>query len=215
MITTELCPLCAAPEAPHFHRDSQRDYFRCIRCALTFVPASQYLSRAAELAVYQTHENSVDDPGYRRFLSRVSLPLCERLAPGCEGLDFGCGPGPALAAMLEECGHRVWLYDSFFHHEPAALQRDYDFVTATEVVEHLHRPGEVLAQLWALLRPGGWLGVMTKLAVDREAFARWHYIRDPTHVCFFGRATWEYWAEQQGAMLEFIGSDVILLQRPL
>jgi 2-polyprenyl-3-methyl-5-hydroxy-6-metoxy-1,4-benzoquinol methylase len=214
MITTEFCPLCAAPDAQLFHSDSRRDYFRCTRCALTFVPVSQYLSRTEELAVYQAHENSVDDPGYRRFLSRLSMPLCERLAPGCEGLDFGCGPGPALAAMLEECGHRVWLYDSFFHDEPAALQRGYDFVTATEVVEHLHRPGEVLAQLWALLRPGGWLGVMTKLAADREAFARWHYIRDPTHVCFFSPATWEYWAEQHGAALEFTGSDVMLLQCP-
>ncbi len=210
---TEYCPLCAAFETAHFHNDGRRDYSRCSRCELVFIPPRYYLSRDAEFAYYCTHENSVDDVGYRRFLSRLSVPLCQRLAPHSEGLDFGCGPGPALAAMLEEAGHRLSLYDSFFRPERTVLQRDYDFVTATEVLEHLHRPGEVLGQLWDQLRPNGWLGVMTKLVKNREAFATWHYIRDPTHVCFFSRASWEYWARGRDAHLQFIGSDVMLLQK--
>ena len=89
----------------------------------------------------------------------------------------------------------------------------YDFICATEVVEHLHHPGAELAHLWSLLRPGGWLGIMTKLVRDRSAFKQWHYKNDPTHVCFFSEETRRWWARQHHASIEFVGADVILLQR--
>ena len=106
------------------------------------------------------------------------------------------------------------LYDVFYAPDAAALKENYDFVTATEVVEHLANPDRELARLWRLLNPGGWLGVMTKLVRDREAFARWHYKNDPTHISFFSVATWRWWSEQAGASLTFLGDDVILLQKP-
>jgi SAM-dependent methyltransferase len=105
----------------------------------------------------------------------------------------------------------VALYDSFYLPDTGALRDSYDFICATEVVEHLHRPGVELARLWTLLKPGGWLGLMTKLVLDRSAFAGWHYKNDPTHVCFFSERTWQWWAQQQGASLQIIGADVILL----
>lgn len=186
---------------------------RCAECALVYVPPAYFLTREEERACYELHENAVDDPGYRRFLSRLASPLMERLPPHARGLDFGCGPAPALAAMLREAGHEVALYDSFFFPERVALAQRYEFVTATEVVEHLHRPGEVLAKLWECIEPGGWLGVMTKLVRDAEAFASWHYIRDPTHVCFFSRETWSWWAQRHAAELTTLGADVMLLRK--
>ena len=213
MKSTLACPLCEAKEADNFHRDRRRAYLRCRSCALVFVPPEYHLDRAAELAEYQLHENAVDDAGYRKFLSRLSDPLGTRLAPGARGLDFGCGPGPALAAMLVEQGFQVDLYDSFFQPDRAVFERSYDFIVATEVVEHLYQPGRELQQLWGLLRPGGWFGFMTKLVISEEAFATWHYKNDPTHVCFFSRKSWQWWADKQGCSVEFVGPDVILLQR--
>ena len=70
------------------------------------------------------------------------------------GLDFGCGPAPALAAMLEEGGCVMNLYDPFYRPDRGSLGQSYQFITATEVVEHLHRPGEELAALWEALEPG-------------------------------------------------------------
>jgi SAM-dependent methyltransferase len=207
------CPLCEKSGAPFFSRDRRRDYYRCAACALVFVPPAQFLAPAAERAEYDKHRNEIDDPAYRRFLSRVADPLLARLAPASSGLDFGCGPGPALAAMLREAGHRVALYDTCYAPDPRALAGSYDFICASEVVEHLHAPGRELARLWSLLRPGGYLAVMTKLVLDRAAFARWHYKNDPTHVCFFSRETWTWWAASRGAVLEFHGADVILLRR--
>jgi 2-polyprenyl-3-methyl-5-hydroxy-6-metoxy-1,4-benzoquinol methylase len=179
-----------------------------------FVPPEWYLSREAELAQYQLHRNDVADVGYRQFLSRLMLPLIAKLTPGACGLDFGCGPGPALAHMLRESGFEVALYDSFFAPDASVLEaRSYAFICATEVVEHLHHPGRELERLWSLLQPGGYLGIMTKLVSDKTAFANWHYKNDPTHVCFFSRDTWRWWALEHDASLDIIGADVILLQR--
>lgn len=207
------CPLCGADASSDYHRDHRRPYRQCARCRLVFVPSEHYLSRDAERAEYELHENDPGDAGYRGFLSRLAGPLLQRLSPGASGLDFGCGPGPALAQMLEEQGFIMSLYDPFFHPDRSALGQRYDFITSTEVVEHLHYPGQELARLWSMLRPGGVLGVMTKLVRDVEAFSGWHYKNDPTHVCFFSEATWEWWAQQHDARLELLGSDVILLTR--
>ena len=205
------CPLCAGGALAPFHRDWRRLYLRCDDCALVFVPPTHYLDPQAERAEYDLHRNRVDDPAYRAFLSRLALPLATRLAPGARGLDFGCGPAPALAFMLREAGYEVGLYDIFYQPDPAVLRGQYDFICATEVVEHLHHPGQELARLWALLGPGGWLGVMTKLVRDHAAFAGWHYKNDPTHVCFFSEMTWQWWARERGACLELLGADVILV----
>ena len=207
------CPLCHFDRCPEFCRDRRRRYLRCERCALVFVPPRYYLSAEQEKAEYDLHRNEVEDPGYRRFLGRLVSPLAERLGPGARGLDFGCGPGPALAAMFRERGHPMALYDVFYQPDTAVLDQHYAFICATEVVEHLHRPGEVLALLWGMLDPGGYLGVMTKLVRDQEAFAGWHYKNDPTHVCFFSERTWQWCAAEQGAALERIGTDVMILAR--
>ncbi len=207
------CPLCDSEKHQHFHSDARRSYRRCDRCQLVFVPPAYFLSLEQERAEYLLHENDPTDPGYRRFLSRLTEPLLSLLSAHASGLDFGCGPGPALAEMLRERGHSVALYDPFFFSDPAPLGASYDFITATEVAEHLHSPGPVLSGLWQKLRPGGLLAVMTKLVVDAEAFSGWHYKNDPTHVCFFSRDTWGWWAKTYGASLHFYGADVIVLQR--
>jgi len=196
-----------------FYSDSKRPYLRCEICSLVFVPPLFHLGARAEKAEYDLHQNQVDDPGYRRFLSRLADPLGARLPAGASGLDFGCGPGPALAAMLREQGHPVALYDPFYYPDKGVLCGPLDFICATEVVEHLFLPGEELGRLWQLLRPGGWLGLMTKLVIDREAFTGWHYKNDPTHVCFFSEDTWRWWVSAQGAELEILGADVILIQK--
>ena len=214
MNTILPCPLCDSCDTRFFHRDERRDYLRCDQCALVFVPPNYFLSPEAEKAEYDLHENALDDLGYRRFLSRLAEPLLQRLGESAVGLDFGCGPGPALAAILEEAGHSVSLYDPFYRPDPKPLESRYDFVCATEVVEHLHYPGAELKRLWSLLHPGGYLGVMTKLVLDAGAFARWHYKNDPTHVCFFSRDTWAWWADRYGAELSIVGADVILLRQP-
>nr|WP_245688358.1 class I SAM-dependent methyltransferase [Thiohalomonas denitrificans] len=179
-----------------------------------FVPPAYHVSAKQEKGQYDLHENFPEDPGYRRFLNRLYESMQALLEPDSSGLDFGCGPGPTLSLMFEETGHRMAIFDTFYRPDTSVFAERYDFITATEVVEHLHRPGFELERLWECLKPGGRLGLMTKQVQDREAFAGWHYKNDITHVCFFSRQTFQWLADRWGARLEFHGSDVILLTKP-
>jgi SAM-dependent methyltransferase len=207
------CPLCKTAETEAFLNDKVRGYFKCRECGLVFVPPEQYLSPEQEKAEYDRHDNSPDDPGYRKFLGRLFEPMRKQIPTHSNGLDFGCGPGPALPVMFEEAGYKMAVFDCFYANNPAMLSRQYDFITCTEVVEHLHHPAEELERLWNCLKPGGTLGIMTKLALDREKFANWHYKRDLTHVCFFSQATFQWLAAKWQAKLTFVDNDVIILYK--
>ncbi len=208
------CPLCGCEKGNRFfHKDQFRDYYRCACCQLIFVSPSQHLSCQAERAEYDKHQNSPEDSSYRTFLSRLFTPLHKRLPPASFGLDFGCGPGPTLHLMFAEAGHQMKLFDPFYAPFPHVLESQYDFITASEVVEHFHNPEKEFARLWSLVKPGGWLGIMTKLARDQAAFANWHYKNDPTHVCFFSEETMAWLAARLQAKLQLVAADVVLLQK--
>ncbi len=212
-IIMQSCPLCSCSQTRHYFTDKRRSFFQCDDCSLVFAGREHWLDAKSEKAHYDLHENQPYDPGYRRFLSRVAEPLSERLQPEMHGIDFGCGPGPTLALMLQEKGFTMALYDVYFHPDDKVLEHQYDFMTATEVIEHLYHPQQVWQQWLNLVKPGGWIGIMTKLVIDVEAFTGWHYKNDPTHVVFFSRATFQYLAERDKLELEFIGNDVILLRK--
>jgi hypothetical protein len=210
---TITCPLCCSSGTTHFARDAARDYTQCGACSLVFVPPAWHLALADEKARYDLHRNSPDDAGYRRFLNRVFLPLRERLAPGNRGLDFGSGPSPTLSRMFRDAGYPMAIYDRFYEPAPERLEERYDFITATEVVEHLREPMKDLDRLWNCLEPGGWLAIMTRPPVDREAFPAWHYKNDRTHICFFPRETLSWLARKWNAGLLFIDKDVVLFHK--
>ena len=209
----ESCPLCANTVVATYYQDKTRSYLCCSQCQLVFVPRAFHFSSTAEQAVYDQHQNNPNDQGYRKFLSRLADPLLEKLAPNSFGLDFGSGPGPTLSLMLEEKGHKVNIYDPFYAPDRRALAGHYDFITSTEVVEHLAAPGKELNRLWGLLKHGGYLGLMTKQVADRESFDRWHYKNDPTHISFFSQQSFEYLGATWGSAPVFIGADVILFRK--
>ena len=207
------CPVCEQGQLEDFQVVKAQQYLRCQLCEATLLTQACRLSASEERAIYNFHENEAEDPGYRKFLSKLTEPLLERLEPGMVGLDFGCGPGPALAGMLTEAGMAMSLYDPFFHDSAEALERQYDFLTCTEVVEHLHQPAQVFRQMDGLLKPGGWLGVMTCFQTDDARFANWHYRRDPTHVVFYREHTLAVIADQLGWELVVPRKDVALFRK--
>ncbi|MGE0096784.1 MAG: class I SAM-dependent methyltransferase [Hydrogenophaga sp.] len=207
------CPVCEGPDGHLFQTVDGLAYARCPCCEATFLLPPHLPTPEAERAEYELHRNTADDIGYRAFLSRLAAPLIKRLAPGSQGLDFGCGPGPVLADLLREAGHQVVLYDPFFHADPAALNAQYEFITCTEVVEHFHHPAAEFRRLNGLLKPGGTLAVMTRLQTDDARFAQWHYRRDPTHVVFYRQATFEHLARTHQWTCEVAAPNVILLRR--
>ena len=139
MSLNTLCPLCQQGTAAFYCEDKQRSYLQCEYCCLVFVSAHERLNSHDEKAIFDLHQNSEHDGAYRQFLSRLFDPLTQRLPAASKGLDFGCGPGPALAAMFRESGFNIDLYDIFYHDDQHLLQQRYDFITATEVaVSYTH-----------------------------------------------------------------------------
>ena len=219
------CPLCLFDKSALFYSDQRREYFQCDHCALVFVPYHFHLNEQEEKAEYDLHQNTLFDEGYRRFLSRLFIPLKAEIhamshtnsanLTNFRALDFGCGPGPALAQMFEEIGLSCHLYDKFYADNPAVLESKnfYDVITMTEVIEHLAQPRQVLEQLLMLLKPGGILGVMTKLVRDLEAFSHWHYKNDPTHISFYSYATLEYLAANYQLQLSQVADDAFIFYR--
>lgn len=215
MTPEKNCPLCQSVHTEFFLKDKFRSYFQCNTCCLVFVPTSQRLSSEEEKSRYDLHQNIPDDPNYRKFLSRIFNPIQKLIAPKSKGLDFGSGPGPTLSLMFEEAGHIMSIYDHFYANEVSVFKKQYDFITTSEVVEHLFDPKNELDRLWECLKPGGFLGIMTKLALDRQAFDSWHYKNDPTHVCYFTKQTCEWLAKKWHAKLTFADKDVVIFSKSI
>lgn len=211
---TPPCLLCRSGRVSLFARANNRDYFGCEVCHLVFLAPAQRLERAAEREHYGTHENDPADPAYRAFLSRLAAPLVQRLPPAATGLDYGSGPAPVLAWMLEEQGFAMAHFDSFFARDRQALLRSYDFVTCSETAEHFFHPRHEFALLDCLLRPGGWLALMTEVLDEDQPFESWRYARDPTHACFYRPATFDWIARSFDWTPAFPHRNVVLFRKP-
>jgi SAM-dependent methyltransferase len=135
------------------------------------------------------------------------------LKPGAEGLDYGCGPGPAASVMLGERGFPTQNYDLYFFPDETLLSRKYDFLVCTEVLEHLRRPAEDLARLDALLKPDGLLGVMTGVLEDDASFSGWWYRKDFTHIAFYRPETLGWIAGRFGWTLTRPSRDAALFRK--
>lgn len=198
---TLACPLCESqPVAPYVEISKENlTYSHCGVCDLVFMNPQSHLKSEAERERYVIHENTIETPGYQDYLNRLRLPFQKYLKGGESGLDYGCGPGPVLAELLRREGYEMQIYDPFFAPERSVLKREYDFVTCTEVVEHFNAPRKEFATLAGLLRVGGHLGVMTQKRPDSaEAFIKWHYRRDPTHISFYNDKTMTWIAQAHG-----------------
>jgi 2-polyprenyl-3-methyl-5-hydroxy-6-metoxy-1,4-benzoquinol methylase len=173
-----------------------------------------YLERGSEFAEYERHQNDANDAGYRKFVGRLYAPLAERISPPARVLDFGCGKDSALSALFREGGYEVDRYDPFYFPDTAPLEKRYELIVLSEVLEHLHHPAFELERLDAQLEPGGFIGIQTQRLIDAERFATWRYKDDPTHVAFYGTRALEYVARRLRAELELSGPDVALLRKP-
>jgi hypothetical protein len=58
-----------------------KGYHRCLACELVWLDEADHLDEAAEKAVYDGHDNRVDDLGYRRFLMRAFGEVLARVSP--------------------------------------------------------------------------------------------------------------------------------------
>lgn len=210
---TGSCPLCSTDTILDYANIGGIDYFQCESCEFIFQARNQLLSPEAELAQYELHENSFEDQDYRKFLSRLSGPLSERLSEGDRGIDYGCGPAPVLADIFSKLGFPTEVYDPFYAKDVSVLGRRYKFVTCTEVAEHFYEPNKEFTQMFSLLESGGFLGVMTRFPPRKLDFPKWHYHRDPTHVSFYSERSFQFIANRFEATIDLIQAPDIVIFR--
>ncbi len=178
---------------------------------MVFVPKEFFVSVGEEKAKYDNHKNTPKDRGYCEFLDRLLTPLQKHLKKGDYGLDFGSGLGPTLSVLMKQRGYEMDIYDIFYHDKKEVFEKEYDFITTTEVIEHLHNPLQEIKRLWSCLKSGGVLGIMTAFRPDE--FKGWYYKRDLTHIIFFTPSTFEWLAKHLKATLEIPKSGVVILEK--
>ena len=207
------CTICGSEAIKSTQTADQKTYWSCSLCKGKFLDKGYLLKSYDEKERYLEHNNEINDPEYRSFLAKLTTPLKEKLLPGSMGLDFGCGHGPALADMLNKDGFKVLLYDPFFYPDTSVLSQQYDFITCTETAEHFHDPIKEFNKLDNLLKPGGWLGVMTCFLTTDDMFENWYYRRDPTHVTFYAEKTFQVIASQRNWICEVQSKNIALLKK--
>jgi len=192
-----VCPMCLSNKLfTQLGGPSQRYYQLCHHCQLIFMERKFLPDIITERTRYQAHQNGFEDAGYVQFLQQAITPALPYLNTTMRGLDYGCGPTPTLAGLLKAQGLNCENYDPFFF--PALPDSKYDFIFATEVIEHFFNPNQDLQHIQGLLKPGGILTIMTEPWESVEKFSAWHYARDNTHVCFYHANTMAYICSQYG-----------------
>jgi len=207
------CPLCKSINSSKFYKDKFREYLCCASCDFVFVPKVYHLSKTDEKLRYDTHNNDPYDDRYRAFLSQLLKPLLERIPEKSSGLDFGSGPGPTLSLMLEEYGHTMELYDKFYADNDSVFDKKYDFITATEVLEHLSEPMEEISRLSGILSNQGYLAVMTQILTSQIDFSSWYYKNDPSHIGFFTKKSLNFVASYLNIEVSFVSERVVFFKK--
>ncbi len=206
------CPLCHNDKSYLEFQRRDGDYYRCRNCDFVFEDPDLRLALDEEKSRYDLHHNDPDDPDYREFLRPVVQVIQNERQRSAKGMDFGCGPGPALGKMLQERGFDITLYDPLYFNNPQALDRKYDFITLTEVIEHFFHPDQEFEKLKNLMNFNSILVVMTSILYPDMDFLEWHYPSDPTHVSFYSQECMEWIADRWGWKVEFPANNLTLFK---
>ena len=207
------CLICNKPSALRFLTVDDKTYWKCEQCLLVFLDPKFRLSPSEERFRYQQHNNDIHDEYYRLFLSKLFNPIKENLKSGVRGLDFGCGPGPALVEMFKEENFQMDLYDPFFFKDDLVFSKAYEFIVCTEAVEHFFEPAKEFKNIDRMLIKGGCFGLMTTFLDDEKGFGQWYYRKDPTHVAFYRPKTFEVIASIMNWTYEIPEKDVVIFKK--
>ena len=211
---SERCPLCLSQSFYLIYistrKNLERSYYKCELCFLVFVPKEFHISFAGQRKRYLEHENDINNEDYKSFLLPVVEVLLPQIKKKYKGLDYGAGPGPALANMLLDQGMDMDVYDIHFFSDSTILSKEYDFITATETIEHFDKPYNDFQNMISLLKPNGILTIMTSILYDNVDFENWYYRMDPTHVAFYTPSTLEWISLNWNLKIEFPKKNICM-----
>jgi SAM-dependent methyltransferase len=228
------CTLCGNT-AGIWEETAAAAYHHCPVCDLIFLDPALRPDPRNERARYLTHHNSPEDVSYRAYLrgfaEEALLPFMPPLssptlaaqtssrpagaARAAKILDYGCGYSPVFVTVLQELGYGASGYDPLFAPGDSWRKEIFDAVTAVEVAEHFFFPSKEFRAISSVLRPGGICALRTLLhRGGGESFESWWYRRDPTHVSFYSKNSFEWIAGHFGfELIEVIEGRSVVLRR--
>lgn len=192
-----------------------KKYYKCKKCEFIFIDTSHLLSLEDENKRYEIHNNEISDPSYRAYFKNFINYIEDSLNIDDTILDYGSGPQPVLADVMEEYGYKVNIYDKFFHNEKESFKKKYDVIISTEVFEHIYNPTKTLETLLSILKENGKLIIMTAVSPPTdEEFKKWWYIQDPTHVVFYNKKTFDIISRKHSLnIIKYNYKNIIIFQR--
>jgi SAM-dependent methyltransferase len=200
------CHICYKSIESFVHEKTNITYYHCKDCEYIFKSPECHQDFIAQKERYNLHENDAEDEGYKSYFKRFldfTLPLVGQPETA---LDFGCGRSSLLASLLTKEGVDCDYYDPIYHPDRLNNSKKYELIVSTEVFEHLHQPRVVFESLLSRLEEGGYLALQTQFHPnDVEAFKKWYYHQDPTHIVFFTAQTFRVLCEIYGC--EFVGDN--------
>lgn len=195
-----VCKICCSPTEAFSHPKTKVLYHQCHHCDFIFVDDAFFITTEEELVIYNYHNNSLEDEKYVAYLKDFVDHTVIPFRTGNQVLDYGSGPTPVLATILEtDYQFDVDIYDLYYAPNKVYQGKMYDIITSTEVIEHLPNPIETLALMYRLLNEGGIVALMTLFhPQDQTIFLDWWYIRDRSHIAFYTPKTIKILAEKIG-----------------
>jgi SAM-dependent methyltransferase len=201
------CPQCQARGRATLHWPAPR-FLRCKECGVIYrdpFPDAPSLARlyceSWESPTVNTRETGSTDAAIAiSLINSLVKTLGRRSLVGMRVIDYGAGRG-AMSLELKRRGADVVAIEPFgcdylielgvsayrdLSDLPAALR--FDGIVCLEVIEHLRNPRGVMASLYGLLSPGGWLLLTTPNAAGLPAKLtgpRWREAVKPGHIVLF------------------------------
>ncbi|MFP6742331.1 MAG: class I SAM-dependent methyltransferase [Alphaproteobacteria bacterium] len=223
MSQASVCRVCgAAPGAPFARKDGY-DFARCGQCGFVYLdpmPTSEALATLYDGGT----SGGISADAYPKADSRLRRARIRALRfvhhlRGRDALDIGCGGGfmteamggfgaravgvdidPQAIAYASRRFPRRRFFDQNFD-DFATNGLTFDFVHASEVMEHVPDIGQFMAVLAKITRPGGRVFITTPDIGHRRVPAdvtAWDMFSPPTHVQFFDRTTITILFERHG-----------------
>jgi len=207
------CKVCGSGDIAFYARNNKREFLRCSRCELVFVPEQFFLTTGQERERYDLHDNSIENKGYKEFLEKIATVISEHFPSDCSILDFGSGANAVLGSILDKKGFLCDSYDPLYNIQCFDNVKSYDVIVICEVIEHLRLLQDDLAFINKRLKRNGAVILRTQLYPESEKFLKWWYIQDLTHINFFSPVTIEFVASQLNRAVSFTGEkDIFLLK---
>ena len=182
------CKLCLADGCVSVPSGRGRTFLHCPACGLIFVPEAEWISPEAERARYDSHNNTVENAGYAKFLGEVVTQVAALSPKPARILDFGCGENAVMTGLLTSAGFSCAGYDPVYA-DRVDRSGSYDLVILCEVIEHLRDLRGECQRLKEFLGDGSRVLIRTRLYPTPEGICNWWYSRDKTHINFLAERT--------------------------